>query len=254
MTANISETDRNNNFNIIRACAAFLVIAGHGFILNGLKAPTMWGQPIHSFGLYLLFILGGYLIAQSWKNDPNILHYSIKRIMRICPPLVVLIFITVFAFGPILTDLSTEVYFQYCWKYLKNIIFYPIYDLPGVFLDNPYRVTVNGSLWTLPVEMFFYALVPVIILIISKINNKLWPEIIIISLLIITTIATYFIIINGTRLVFYGTDWFSALRLFPFYLMGILYTRNSVKKYLSLPFSIILIILLQAIGLTNPES
>lgn len=41
--------------------------------------------------------------------------------------------------------------------------FYPIYYLPGVFTDNIYPGAVNGSLWSLPIEVAMYCGVPLLI-------------------------------------------------------------------------------------------
>jgi peptidoglycan/LPS O-acetylase OafA/YrhL len=44
------------------------------------------------------------------------------------------------------------------YKYLLNAVLVPIHDLPGVFADNIYGQTVNGPLWTLPIEFICYVL------------------------------------------------------------------------------------------------
>ncbi|EAV1602555.1 hypothetical protein DSO13_24965 [Salmonella enterica] len=38
----------------------------------------------------------------------------------------------------------------------NNISMITQYNLPGVFLDNPHPISVNGSLWTIPYEVYAY--------------------------------------------------------------------------------------------------
>lgn len=42
------------------------------------------------------------------------------------------------------------------WTYLQNILLVTRYELPGVFTGNIYPDVVNGSLWTLPLEVLMY--------------------------------------------------------------------------------------------------
>ncbi len=70
----------------------------------------------------------------------------------------VCILFTTFILGPLVTSLPAHEYFQSkeTILYLKNIIFSVRYNLPSVFDNNPYKNAVNGSLWTIPVEVFCY--------------------------------------------------------------------------------------------------
>ena len=154
---------RRNNFNAIRLCAAFAVLAGHACILNASTPAVMAQHEIQAIGVYIFFILGGYLITKSWKSDPHLLKYWIKRFSRIWPPLAVFVLLATFVFGPLLSSLPLDQYMVYCWSYLSNAVFYITYTLPGVFGYNYYPNAVNGSLWTIPVELAMYFLVPLII-------------------------------------------------------------------------------------------
>lgn len=96
---------RENNFNIIRFMAAIMVMAGHMAYIGGYSLPTLWGQGIQSLGVKIFFLIGGYLISKSWLSDPNPLRYSIKRIFRIFPALVIYTVIAAYVVGPLLSDL-----------------------------------------------------------------------------------------------------------------------------------------------------
>ena len=54
------------------------------------------------------------------------------------------------------------------WQYLGAIGFYISYGLPGVFADVPYAGVVNGSLWTMPLEVALYVLVPLVLWLVSR--------------------------------------------------------------------------------------
>ena len=84
------------------------------------------------------------------------------RAARIWPGLVVCLLITLLAVGPVVTTIPIFEYFrdwQTRWYFLFNIgLTNVVYYLPGVFLTNHYKGAVNGSLWTLPIEVRCYLL------------------------------------------------------------------------------------------------
>ena len=81
------------------------------------------------------------------------------RAKRIFPFLWMVIILSVFILGPILTDLPLNAYFtnHVTWLYLLNGLFIPVHNLPGVFENCITMSTVNGALWTLSVEAICYA-------------------------------------------------------------------------------------------------
>lgn len=148
-------------FDVLRLLAAGMVIFGHAFPLTGHVSPGMLSNGVQTIGVKIFFIISGYLVHRSWDKDPNIIRYCQKRALRIMPGLVCLIGLTTLLLGPAVTTVSMKAYFSSgsTWFYFWNIAFYPIYNLPGVFGDNTYRWAVNGSLWSLPVEISMYGLV-----------------------------------------------------------------------------------------------
>ncbi len=99
----------------------------------------------------------GGLISKSVERLQTGKAYFKARIYRIFPPLILVNVLTVFL-GVFFSKYSALRYFSMIttWKYLLNSIFILVHELPGVFIDNPYLPTVNGSLWTLPVEFLCY--------------------------------------------------------------------------------------------------
>ncbi len=153
----------SDNFDLLRAAGALFTIFSHSFAVNGLPEPPVPGV-VHfgGLGVSIFFCISGYLIAQSWDRDPRLLAFLAKRSLRIFPALAVVVVLSVFVLGPLLTMLPLRAYFRdpATVEYLQNIgLFNMVYRLPGVFDDLPVRSVVNGSLWTLPVEFVMYLLV-----------------------------------------------------------------------------------------------
>ena len=155
-----------NNFDLLRFLAAVLVIFGHSFHLlhRYTEEPlTMATGSLYfgNIGVYIFFVVSGYLVLSSWERNPNFKNFFKNRILRIVPALVIVVVATVFLLGSIVTTLDLKHYLlnTETWKYLETITIFRIqYSLPGVFEQNIFSSTVNGSLWTLPVEFSLYIL------------------------------------------------------------------------------------------------
>ncbi len=102
--------------------------------------------------------MSGYLIASSWLASSSPKSFLIKRALRIFPALIVAVLLSVFVIGPMVTQFSLGRYLAAdgTWTYLQNILLVTRYELPGVFTGNIYPDVVNGSLWTLPLEVLMY--------------------------------------------------------------------------------------------------
>ena len=112
-----------------------------------------------SLGVAIFFCISGYLITQSLLRSRGYGSYFVKRGLRILPALIVDLLISAFIWGPLFTTLTITEYFsnRLTYRYLLNFSLYNIsYTLPGVFTDNIYPNVVNGSLWTLPLEVICY--------------------------------------------------------------------------------------------------
>ncbi len=172
--------DRNNNLDFIRFFAATLVIFSHAFPINYLnneREPFFIlsnGQStLGHLAVLIFFITSGFLITQSFFNTKNPLTFIKSRILRIFPALIVIVVLTTFILGVLVTNQPLGEYLSNTetYKYLMTIFLFPIqYTLPGVFTDNPYQGIVNGSLWTLRIEFLFY--LAVLILGTFKLLNK----------------------------------------------------------------------------------
>lgn len=245
---------RTNNFNIIRLIAALMVMAGHMGYITGSNVPILWGQGVQTIGVKIFFLLGGYFISRSWMSDPCLQRYGIKRIFRIFPPLIVYVLLATFIIGPLLSEFSIREYFvnPQTYIYLKNILLYPIYALPGIFVTNPYPNAINGSLWTMPVEIFLYILVPIVItvLCIKSKEKESFRAIGVLTILICLFQVVHLEAFPEWRLVIWGTDVAQAFTLIPYYFLGMLFNFPWMKKILNLQAAVLLALLYTCVNLS----
>jgi peptidoglycan/LPS O-acetylase OafA/YrhL len=156
-----------NNFDLLRLVAAGLVMFAHSFALTGSREPLPsfmhedWGE----IGVVMFFSISGFLIASSWAYDPKPLSFAVKRALRLMPALIVSLLLTALVLGPLVTTVPLDAYLEDPGTkafVLSNATFQSAYTLPGVFATTHYPLAVNGSLWTLPLELKAYCLVLVL--------------------------------------------------------------------------------------------
>lgn len=156
---------QTNNFDFLRLLAASLVVVGHASTVLYNK-PFEWditgiltGISMPKTGVMIFFVISGYLVTGSSERRKSIVDFFLARVFRIFPAVIVLILLTVFILGPLVTTYSYSEYFssETTWRYLQNMsLFRMYYHLPGVFENNVYPGSVNASLWTLPYEFTCY--------------------------------------------------------------------------------------------------
>lgn len=233
-----TKESRNNNFAFIRIVAASAVFMGHTGVVLGVDSPYVAGIAMHELGVIMLFFIGGYLITKSWLSDPHPARYAVRRFFRLWPPLAVFVFLMVFVAGPILSTRGVWNYFHRSSfdLYLKNLIFRPIYNQPGVFETLPEANSTNGSLWTMPVEAALYVLTPLFLSLLRVKQNKKRSFPIIVGLTAAAVVFDLYLrtFYTHAQVVVYGTNLISAFHLTTAYLVGILFTYDEIKKYLNL--------------------
>ena len=158
---------KTNNFDHIRLFLAIGVFLFHTAELTQLpdfaflKAFINVTVAVHAF-----FIVSGFLIFMSFERSSSLKSYFSKRLRRIAPAYVTVV-VSMFLLLNLLSDLPVSHYFTSTdsWSYLlANLatlnFLHP--SLPGVF-ENNYLSAVDGSLWTIKVELAFYLSVPLIV-------------------------------------------------------------------------------------------
>lgn len=156
---------KSNNLNLLRFIAALAVIFSHSYPLslgaanNDFMTAFSNGKlGIGGIAVGVFFLSSGLLVSKSIERKHDTKKYFKARCLRIFPPLIAVVLISVFIIGPIFTELSL---FDYLFNpktylYLLNALLIPIHSLPGVFTNNIYGAVVNGALWTLPLEFICY--------------------------------------------------------------------------------------------------
>lgn len=166
----IKVTDRNS-FDVLRYFFAFSLILVHFCTIT--DTPQFWfisgGTRVKAF-----FIITGFLVLYSGQHS-DLKTYAKKRAARILPAYVSCILLC-FVLGIIFTDLSLGDFFCSLqpWKYLvSNLLFLNFLEpeLPGVFQDNP-ATQMNGSLWSMKVEVVFYIVLPVFLWLIKRFRKE----------------------------------------------------------------------------------
>jgi len=155
-------------FDFLRVALAMLVVLNHSFLtLDGnfdyVNKHGLWNL----FGLVVpsFFALSGFLITGSAQRL-KLKDFLLNRSMRIVPALAVDITVSALIIGPVFTAFSLHDYFrgEDFHHYFANIIGFIHYELPGVFLHNPFAKQVNASLWTVPYEIGCYILMSLLII------------------------------------------------------------------------------------------
>lgn len=170
----------HHGFAWIRMFGALLVIYGHSSPLVGTGDlfPANWAVQPEKGVLMGFFAMSGFQIAESWLRDPHPLRFATKRVLRLWPPMLVVVLVMTLVIGPLVTELPTGAYFSDpgTWGYIvRNAgMLTLIHVLPGVFVHNPWPVAVNGSLWTLPMELLAYAGLFVLLLLGGAKQRRRW--------------------------------------------------------------------------------
>ena len=160
-----------NNFNLIRLFAALQVAIVHS--ASYLDINLQFLQFLNLFpGVPIFFFISGYLIIKSFRNNYKLKNFFYNRILRIYPGLYFCFFITVISIiiSQYLKNIDINYYQLFIWL-VTQLSFFQIYN-PD-FLRGYGVGVVNGSLWTISVEIQFYLLTFFIYLILSKYKKLL---------------------------------------------------------------------------------
>lgn len=158
---------RQDNFLLLRLLAASLVIYRHGGAMTGGTGfrdfiPWLgWGTDSGKVAVDIFFLVSGFMITGSYLRRQHLFGFLWARVLRIFPAYLFCLALCAGILGALFTTVSVRAYFHdpdVLHYVLQNLKMQPsmVWQLPGVFTDNPQRATINGSIWTLPAESRMY--------------------------------------------------------------------------------------------------
>lgn len=242
--------NRENNFTIIHILAALMVITGHQFILLGGEAPSVMGVAIHGLGVRILFLVSGYLVSMSYLRTKSRRGFIWKRLSRLYPALAVCLILSAVIMR-FLTSVP-EYYWQSAWQYVAhNLELRPKFDIADVFRDNIYQGTVNGSLWTLPIEVACYLLlIPFLDVYraIAKKNASLSKLLFLCILVALSIFECYYELnMSGKTAILWATDWYRAVSLLIYFIIGSGFYVMDLKRYCNWQIAVVAVLFLMCV-------
>lgn len=141
------------------------VVAGHSAYLLKIETPGWWWL-VDSFpGVPIFFAISGYLISASYERSKSLQSYVTNRVLRIFPGLWACVLVTV----------PVAMYFGFDFFHLAGLLWL-VAQFAGLiytpaFLDDFGFGSYNGSLWTIPIELQFYVLLPVVYLAFARLRR-----------------------------------------------------------------------------------
>ncbi|VDZ84305.1 acyltransferase [Kluyvera intermedia] len=233
-----------NNLDLIRIIAALMVIFGHSFALtlnpNAQEPFSYFFNFTYSgsIAVKIFFFISGLLVTNSMMRSNDILTFVSARFFRIYPAFAATIIITGLVIGPVVYSGTLEQYYDsgsYVNYIVNSLHFNTQYFIDGVFTGNKDGGSINGSLWTIAIEVSAYLLV-LSAYIFTGFKNK-----IILNTLCILTIVIPLTSIDGLNFIAERTS--EAFLLPSCFALGSLYAinKNNIHADLKIPIAFFII-------------
>jgi len=158
-----------NNFNLIRLVIAMSIMYYHACVMHDGSHDSFFSEAIGILMCFfppvpIFFVISGFLITKSYiENGGNLKHYIVSRVLRIYPALWVNLAIALmllFFSGGIKSEGVFSIKFI-VWSFFQFVCGIRFFFANTLFDLTTYRSFFPIEyLWTIPVEIGFYALVP----------------------------------------------------------------------------------------------
>ncbi|HCN51912.1 MAG TPA: acyltransferase [Chryseobacterium sp.] len=231
---------RTNNFDFLRFIFASFVIISHSYPLSGstegdILTRVTDGQMGFSYiGVHGFFIISGYLIFKSLLRSKGLADYYWKRLLRLYPALFVVLILTVLL-APFVYESSVPYWKNHSvYTYVpQNLtLFFRQKGIDGIFESNPYKGSINGSLWTICYEFSMYIMVSLLFFVRTKSFVKIIVALLFISSYILSIFHPNFLYGIFVRLELGSSSFYN---LMCFFTAGMLltYLKTDNKKLVS---------------------
>jgi peptidoglycan/LPS O-acetylase OafA/YrhL len=162
-----------NAFDLIRLLAALQVAVVHSteYLAPGLAA-SWWIRTLALFpGVPIFFFISGLLISRSYETNSDLREYVVNRSLRIFPALVACVALN-------LVMVASTGYFATVSAGIGDVLLLGLAKSTFLQFYNPEFMrgfgdgVLNGSLWTICVELQFYCLVPILYLVLRGVDRR----------------------------------------------------------------------------------
>lgn len=245
----------NNNLDIIRLFCALLVIYGHipyvinfaDFHFDAFKELIPFTYCGH-IAVLIFFFISGLLVGNSLFTKRSIKDFIISRFFRIYPGFIAVLLLSVvicnfFSFADI------HNYINYAWDYVisnltlhfKSGIESVVFWHKDLSYQSYYMTFVNGSLWTIPIEVMMYMSLLGLFMFCSSVEK--FQKALLTAGLTIGVLSPYIfnhLLLNSTK----STGEFSEiLLLIPAFCLGALFAlyKENINLNLKLPLGLYLL-------------
>lgn len=163
-----------NNFDGVRIGLALIVVFAHLFALTQLSVFAWFARVFDAnFAVKGFFAISGFLVTRSYLSSSSLTTYFEKRVRRIYPAYLMAV-VLCFFIGMSATTLSTAEFLQSAqtWSYVASnavLLNFLQPTLPGVF-DHHHVTAMNGSLWTIKIEVMLYCCLPLLVYFYTRIG------------------------------------------------------------------------------------
>lgn len=238
----------NNGFDLLRLLAASQVAFCHSVeFMSPEYASQLWFKFFELFpGVPVFFFVSGFLISRSYEKNSVLGEYGLNRALRIYPALYLCLLVNILlvAFTGYFSTVNAG-FVDLLVLFVAKATFFQFYnpDFMRGFGDG----VLNGSLWTICVELQFYVMTPIFYMVMSKVT-KFRSNLFLIAAIVLflgSNRLLYFLQPEYALTVYWKLFRVSFVPWFYMFLVGMFFQKNyeSIRKRLDVIHPLVLLVL-----------